>query len=44
MSPKPSGRSLTGYRQDALLAYDAITLKLTAEVPIPGRMLIVKHQ
>src|ERR1700733_15155505 len=29
-----------GQRQDALLAYDVQTLKLTAEVPIPGRMLI----
>jgi len=29
-----------GTRQDNLLVYDATTLKLTAEVPIPGRMLI----
>jgi methylamine dehydrogenase heavy chain len=29
-----------GTRQDNLLAYDATTLKLVAEVPIPGRMLI----
>jgi methylamine dehydrogenase heavy chain len=29
-----------GTRQDALLAYDVQTLKLTAEMPIPGRMLI----
>jgi methylamine dehydrogenase heavy chain len=29
-----------GTRQDMLLAYDVHTLKLTAEVPIPGRMLI----
>jgi methylamine dehydrogenase heavy chain len=29
-----------GTRQDNLLAYDARSLKLVAEVPIPGRMLI----
>ncbi len=29
-----------GVRQDMLLAYDVKTLKLTAEVPVPGRMLI----
>jgi methylamine dehydrogenase heavy chain len=29
-----------GTRQDNLLAYDVTTLKLVAEVPIPGRMLI----
>jgi len=29
-----------GSRQDNLLAYDARSLKLVAEVPIPGRMLI----
>jgi len=29
-----------GTRQDNLLAYDVRTLKLVAEVPIPGRMLI----
>jgi methylamine dehydrogenase heavy chain len=29
-----------GTRQDMLLAYDVTSLKLTAEVPIPGRMLI----
>src|SRR5438874_3387908 len=29
-----------GTRQDMLLAYDVRTLKLTAEIPIPGRMLI----
>jgi methylamine dehydrogenase heavy chain len=29
-----------GTRQDVLLAYDVKTLKLTAEIPIPGRMLI----
>jgi methylamine dehydrogenase heavy chain len=29
-----------GTRQDALLAYDVHSLKLTAEVSIPGRMLI----
>jgi len=32
-----------GIRQDALLAYDVKTLKLTAEIPIPGRMLIGNH-
>jgi len=29
-----------GQRQDMLLAYDARSLKLVAEIPIPGRMLI----
>jgi methylamine dehydrogenase heavy chain len=29
-----------GTRQDMLLAYDVTSLKLVAEVPIPGRMLI----
>jgi methylamine dehydrogenase heavy chain len=29
-----------GARQDMLLAYDVTSLKLVAEVPIPGRMLI----
>jgi methylamine dehydrogenase heavy chain len=29
-----------GTRQDALLAYDVTSLKLVAEIPIPGRMLI----
>jgi methylamine dehydrogenase heavy chain len=29
-----------GTRQDMLLAYDTHTLKLAAEIPIPGRMLI----
>jgi methylamine dehydrogenase heavy chain len=29
-----------GTRQDALLAYDARSLKLVSEIPIPGRMLI----
>ena len=32
-----------GTRQDALLAYDVKTLKLAAEIPIPGRMLIGNH-
>ena len=29
-----------GTRQDMLLAYDVKTLKLVAEIPVPGRMLI----
>ena len=29
-----------GTRQDMLLVYDVTSLKLTAEIPIPGRMLI----
>jgi len=32
-----------GTRQDALLAYDVTSLKLVAEIPIPGRMLIGNH-
>jgi len=32
-----------GTRQDNLLAYDVTSLKLVAEVPIPGRMLIGNH-
>jgi methylamine dehydrogenase heavy chain len=32
-----------GTRQDNLLIYDVTTLKLAAEIPVPGRMLIGNH-